>query len=348
VVNVGDIKPGEIGIDFWMKLGWNIQAYNQQNIPRFLNDFAAEQFGPEQADAIAKVLAEYYRLGFTRKPETMDTNSFNAADATQRMADYAAIVQQAQAINDKLPKERQDAFYELVLYPVKVCSEVAHVYLAPDSAEALKQIAADTDYYNNTVAGGKWRGIMTEKGTTNPSYTFQWPRAAAAPPPAPANQDVSINADQFTRNVPMAGAEWQTIAGLGRGGDAVSVFPVTAGNITDPAAILAQSPRLEYDFSAPFTGQVKVTTDAVPTHRINQERGLRYAVAIDDETPKIMDFEQAAAPNNRAWNQNVISNVSVTVTDHALVAHTSHTLKIFMVDPGVCLEKFVISAGTAK
>jgi hypothetical protein len=184
---------------------------------------------------------------------------------------------------------------------------------------------------------------MTEKGTTHPTYTFQWPRTPATPPAAPANENVSINAAQFTRNIPQAGAQWQTIAGLGRGSGAVAVFPVAAASVSDPASILAQSPRLEYDFRVPFTGPIKVTTNAIPTHRINQERGLRYAVAIDDEAPKIMDFEQPAAPNNRIWNQNVIDNNSVTITDHTVTAAGKHTLKIFMVDPGVCLEKFVIS-----
>ena len=42
VVNVGGIKPGEIGIDFWTRLAWNINAYQHDTIGKYLTDWAGD------------------------------------------------------------------------------------------------------------------------------------------------------------------------------------------------------------------------------------------------------------------------------------------------------------------
>lgn len=353
VVNVGDIKPGEIGMEFWMRLGWNVHAYDRQSVARYVSDWAAREFGTAQAPAIADVMTRYYRLGYARKPEALDLTSFNPAEATQRLADYDALLKSAQEISGRLPAEKRDAFYELVLYPVKICTLVNHVYLGPDAAEAVKGIEAETDYYNNTLAGGKWRNLMTVRGTTSGTYGFKWPaipRPAPATPPAPATSptapDLSVSAIHFTRSLARNGAEWLPIAGLGRQTDALAVFPTTVASIAAPDQIVKQSPELDYEFTTDHAGPCEVTVYAIPTHRLNSTRGQRYAVAIDDGVPQLVDFEQTSGDStNPVWQQNVIRNSSVTKTSHTLAAAGRHTLRVFMVDPGVVLEKFVVSPG---
>jgi hypothetical protein len=348
VLNVGDIKPGEIGMDFWLRLGWDIHAYDRTNTAQFLADFAGREFGAEFAAPIADVLSQYYRLGFARKPEAMDMDSFsnqNFNEADRRLADYAALVRQAQAVSDRLPPEKRDAYYELVLYPVKMCALVDQAFIAAsrdqDPAEFLSQIKTETAYYNNTLAGGKWRGMMTEKGTTSSTWGFQWPKPRPVPEmPAPPNSRyVCFEAEHFSRDFARDGAQWQSIAGLGREADSMAVFPTTTPSTT------GASPELDYDFDWPAGGAAQVTAYAIPTHRISPGRGLRYAVAIDDEKPQIVGFDTVAGDNSRDWSRNVIRNAAVTTTDHAIAASGKHTLKIFMVDPGVVLEKFVVSDG---
>ena len=349
VANVGDIKPGEIGMEFWLRLGWDIHAYDRLSVAHYLTDWATREFGREQGPAIAGVMSRYYRLGFARKPEAMDTVSFNPAEAVQRLADYDALVQAAGELNGRLPANRRDAFYELVLYPVKICALLNHVFLGADSAAAMQQIGVETDYYNETLAGGKWRYTMTTKGTTNPTYAFLWPTdpvpaPAAASAPA-ATPELSVNAGHFTRSLARGGSEWLPVAGLGRNADALTVFPTTTPSITQPGQITAQAPELDYDFVSAGAGSVQVTVYAVPTHRINATRGLRYAVAIDDQPPQLVDFEQASGDStNPVWQQDVIHNASVTRTQHPLARPGPHTLRVFMVDPGVVLEKFVVSS----
>jgi hypothetical protein len=73
---------------------------------------------------------------------------------------------------------------------------------------------------------------------------------------------------------------------------------------------------------------------------------LRYAVAIDGETPKVVDIESEEF--SRTWSANVLRASAPGVTQHNIEAAGLHTLKIWMVDPGVVLDKIVIDLGGVK
>ena len=239
-------------------------------------------------------------------------------------------------------------------------------------------IESETKYYNEELAGGKWKNIMTAKGNTSPSWTFKWPQVTRLPnaqhapndqitlaapfsapmltprggaianPPTFAEKDgyVSISAEHFTRNIPRGGAQWQIISGLGRTGDSVAVYPTTVASIDKPENIASQAPELDYDLTSTSAGDVDITTYNLPTRRINDARQLRYAIAIDNEPPQIVDFNQET--EGQPWMQNVARNAAINSTRHKIDAPGKHTLKVWMVDPGVVMEKVVINAGGAK
>src|SRR5665213_4609381 len=72
ILNVGDLKPAELDIEFFLKLARDPGRWPAtQAQAAFLSDWAARDCGPEHAYAIAAILGEYYRLNFSRKPEHM-------------------------------------------------------------------------------------------------------------------------------------------------------------------------------------------------------------------------------------------------------------------------------------
>ena len=95
------------------------------------------------------------------------------------LAEFEAITARAEQIYDLLPDYKKDAFYQLVLYPTRGSKNVVKVNiyglnnlyaqqgrisanLYADLAEQVfRDEAQDTNYYNNALAGGKWRGIMS-------------------------------------------------------------------------------------------------------------------------------------------------------------------------------------------
>ncbi len=103
-------------------------------------------------------------------------------DETQRRLDsFAALRLQADAIGETIDREHADAFYELVLYPIRAADlmnrkwlgmersesyslqgrRASAKYLA-DAVRAQAAIDSETDIYNNRTANGKWRGMMSD------------------------------------------------------------------------------------------------------------------------------------------------------------------------------------------
>src|SRR6478609_1018841 len=76
IVNVGDIKPEEFPLSFFMDQAWNPEAMDLAALGRFPEEWARAQFGPKHAAAIGAILARYSQLAARRKPELLDADSF--------------------------------------------------------------------------------------------------------------------------------------------------------------------------------------------------------------------------------------------------------------------------------
>jgi hypothetical protein len=153
---------------------------------------------------------------------------------------------------------------------------------------------------------------------------------------------VSIEATHYTRKIDTAAARWESIDDLGRTLSSMSVFPVTADSVT-PAP---DSPHLEYKMYLFDAGAVEVEAILAPTLNFVPGRGLRYAVSFDDQPPQTID---ALAHNSQKdWEEAVRDSVRKVKSKHTLAEPGYHTLKFWMVDPGVVLQKFVVNLGGVK
>jgi len=191
IVNVGDIKPGEILSQYFLDLAFDARRLKES--PRdYLTGFMTEPFGADQAREIADIMLGYYDLAWARKPEFMGfgqtewvTQNRHSAfvrgdgeEAQSRIAAYETLVRRAEAVAARLPPDRRDAFFEMVLYPVRDSAalnarilklDLADLYaeqgrasanLYADEAKAAHAvIVRDTETYNS-LRNGKWRGMM--------------------------------------------------------------------------------------------------------------------------------------------------------------------------------------------
>jgi hypothetical protein len=106
----------------------------------------------------------------------------------------------------------------------------------------------------------------------------------------------------------------------------------------------ADSPRLEYDLFFNSTGEAKVRLEVAPTLGFVPGRGLRCAVSMDDSAPQIVDL--LADSSNAVWERAVSDAVRKVVADKIKISQPGHhVFKIWMVDPGVVLERIVIDLG---
>jgi len=196
IVNVGDIKPMEFPIEFFMDYAWDPTQWPADKLPDYTRDWARRQFGSIFADSIARILTLYTKYNGRRKPELLSPDTYsllNYREAEKVVADYNALAAQAQSIDGQLPPEYRDAFYQLVLFPVLACANLNELYftVALNRLYATQGRAATNDLaararqlfekdsilsrdYNKQLAGGKWDHMMDQ---THIGYTsWQEPR----------------------------------------------------------------------------------------------------------------------------------------------------------------------------
>ncbi|WP_198680017.1 glycosyl hydrolase 115 family protein [Aureibaculum luteum] len=157
---------------------------------------------------------------------------------------------------------------------------------------------------------------------------------------------VSINAENYSRKNDGKEAKWEIYHGLGYSDNVSVALPRTAKSQITIENIVKNSPVLEYDFYTFNFGDVNVNVQAIPTHAFFKDRGVRCAVSIDDAEPVLLDFQTFGRSDN--WKKNVLKNATIQVGKQVVNKAGKHTLKIWMVDPGVMLDQILIDLGGWK
>jgi oligosaccharide reducing-end xylanase len=122
---------------------------------------------------------------------------------------------------------------------------------------------------------------------------------------------------------------------------------VTAASVTPPQ----NSPCLEFRMYLFDPRSVKVLAIVAPTLNFVPDRGLRYAVSFDDQAQQTIDIVPKgfdARNGNRVWEESVKNACRIVESTHILSGPGYHTLKIWMVDPGVVLQKILVDLGGLK
>jgi len=218
--------------------------------------------------------------------------------------------------------------------------------------EARRRFARDAELRGlyESAAAGKWTGMMAQ---THIGYTgWQQPdrdvmpemKTLAGPgkpvPPRPPVQwnAVAVDAAHFTRAETAGELAWRTIPHLGRTGTAVAAFRAAT-----EAPAPGKGPRLDYQLSLPKSGAVTIEVQAAPDLDVSGKGQLRYAVALDDEAPQVVNLLAGETP--ATWAKAVAENVRRGVTRHRLAAPGRHRLHIWMIDPQIVLERIVAAWG---
>jgi len=358
ILNVGDLKPAEFDIEFFLKLAWNPHSWNGTNTYDLLGKQITRDFGAANASEITSIMEEYYRLNFQRKPEHMGFapgNLFTGDEAAQRLEAWQKLSAHADAVENNLPPETHDAFFELIGYPVHSAALANEKFLEPEKAqEAQDEIQRLTDVYNNQNAGGKWHLMMSDNphgllaaehgsvvrtnsessGTVQPAK----PGSEDGADFVEENHQVVMEASHASAFIPGRDASWQKIIGIGYNGEVVSVFPTTVAVRTEPEKILAESPCLQYKIYFQDTGDWTFTVRALPTFSVETGKPQRYAIALDDAPPQIISQPFSMSETDRRWQENVLRNAALTPSVYPVTRPGLHTLKIWMVDPGIVID----------
>jgi hypothetical protein len=488
IVNVGDIKPMELPMSFFLDYAWNPEEWNIEKTYSYTQDWAAEQFGPTQAKEISWLLDKYTWYNSRRKPELLDANTYSLyhfREFEKVASQYQNLSTEAEAISNTIKPEWSDAFYQLVLYPINACANLNQLYYCQalnklyyhqdrtftnQMAKKVKELfyidTLLTWHYNHIMSNGKWNHQMDQ---THIGYTYwqqpdtnimpatftyvpvdsakmgvwiegdtgSWPKTNLHPqlpefsrygqgnyffeiynigkktflakiiPSAnwiklsaaneleityqqrvevsidwqklpentstgsiqiqgPSNQIaeiglsieslkqtdlkgfvasnrfISINAHDYQYGGHKKGYRWVNLSRVGKIASGITAFPLIACDTTD----IADNPYVEYDFTAMDTGKMEITLWHCPTLDFKNQGGLRYAISVDNLTPKIVNIHKQATTLD--WNHWVADNIIQTVTTFNIEKAGKHTLRYYLVDEGLVLQKITIDMGGLK
>lgn len=374
ILNVGDLKPMELPIDFWFRMAWNPNQFRPDNLQEYQENFCRQFFGDQFAEEAARLLNLQCKYAHRRTAEQMEARTYNLLNGewNDRLNEYNQLNEDSKALRSKMSNDMHDAFDQLIGFPVAAMANIYNMYYAHamnielekrGSAQAnlwadkveqfFKKDAELTDDYNKRIAGGKWNHMMDE---IHIGYTsWNGPRHNICPKVRRVTADkvnenaeneivikkkdvVILEASDFTEKKDAANAKWQVIPDFGIFKDAVALFPYTVP--TDGSA-LSYGFELKNNRNTP-----KAFLMMAPTFPFNSGRGQRIEIAIDGQVVKTININEASRfiingfhDQNYEWEKTRINKQVLNLPN---LDAGKHTITIKPLDPGVVLERIVI------
>jgi len=359
VFNIGDIKPQEMEMQFGLELAWDVNSWTPEKAYLYSKHWAAETFGEEFAESIGKIKQEYYRLAASGKPEHIFVVSYSDKEIQQRLTDYENLVQASRTVQASIPVRLQDAYYQLIAYPVEgaanmnvkvLAARQSLAYAAAGNPEAMdlssKALAAYqniidlTKKYNTEIAGGKWNGMMNYAPQS--FAHFYAPKVATVfntdkPLPATTVDSVFVTPASNFRAKNDAGQTILTIVGLGIQKSALTVLPLDMTTYT--AANVTSAPYAEYDIPVSEDNNI-IKVRCVPTFPVYTGLKLRYAISVEGVTPVF--FNIATSAETPAWSKNILQGFAFGESKYQSTANKTIKVRVYFTDPGLAISDLTV------
>lgn len=376
VVNVGDIKPAEMELQFFMDMAWDVKKWTPENAHSYAIFWAEQTFGKEFAPEIASIKSEYYRLAQNAKPEHLGIVHFDNESKQERLSAYATLMEKVKKVKAQIPERLQNAFFELIEYPVKGAALMNQKFFyaqmsfeVPESnhpltveysqraKNAFEQIRALTLHYNVVIENGKWNGIITYMPRNLAVYGM--PKVAAPEIlddslKTPKVYDrryldttrveanikpglVSLYATGFKTKHDVDTERIVTMHGLGLNGKSISRYPFQGISYKKEEA--TKAPFVEYVVSLK-AGHYQLSLKCLPTQAIHKSRSLGLAVSVNNGAPQFADVNNPK--EDRTWKMNILRGYSEAVVPFTISKDGETTLRVYLLDTGLALSRIDI------
>jgi hypothetical protein len=163
------------------------------------------------------------------------------------------------------------------------------------------------------------------------------------------NGMVSIYAANFSRQSNKGPIQWKVSDGPGYTAKSLEALPLPKkeGNLsTEAESIKKNNSCAEYDFYSFSSASPGITVFSLPTHPLNKNYSMRYAVSIDNGPVEVVDFRTFGRSGE--WKQNVLRNQAERKIQMPFLTKGKHVLRIYPVDPGVIVDRILIDLGGLK
>ena len=343
VLNVGDIKPAEYQIELFLDMAWNIDEVNEIGVTAHLKSWLEREFGSNRAEELLPAMEAHYQLSYIRKPEFMGNTREEERDPkykvikdlpwseqaiSERLRSYTVLSDVVERMESNIPADRQDAYFQLVKYPVQAAAQMNRKILTAQLARhskadwkqsdaAFDSIASLTQQYNS-LQNGKWNRMMDFQPRKLSVFKRVEHTAATEPMVTDRKMLCKWNAMECTYGKPVP------YEGLG---------------YERKAAGIRKGSSLTFAFDDYGKDSVEVEIRLLPSHPLD-EKQLRFAISVDEAVPQTVSYETKG--RSEEWKENVLRNQAIRKVTLPINKQASHKLVITALDEGVVLDQVIL------
>lgn len=343
VLNVGDIKPAEYQIELFLDMAWNIDEVNEIGVTAHLKSWLEREFGSNRAEELLPAMEAHYQLSYIRKPEFMGNTREEERDPkykvikdlpwseqaiSERLRSYTVLSDVVERMESNIPADRQDAYFQLVKYPVQAAAQMNRKILTAQLARhskadwkqsdaAFDSIASLTQQYNS-LQNGKWNRMMDFQPRKLPVFKRVEHTTATEPMVTDRKILCKWNAMECTYGKPVP------CEGLG---------------YERKAAGIRKGSSLTFAFDDYGKDSVEVEIRLLPSHPLD-EKQLRFAISVDEAVPQTVSYETKG--RSEEWKENVLRNQAIRKVTLPINKQASHKLVITALDEGVVLDQVIL------
>lgn len=343
VLNVGDIKPAEYQIELFLDMAWNIDEVNEIGVTAHLKSWLGREFGSNCAEELLPAMEAHYQLSYIRKPEFIGNTREEERDPkykvikdlpwseqtiSERLRSYTVLSDVVERMESNIPADRQDAYFQLVKYPVQAAAQMNRKILTAQLARhskadwkqsdaAFDSIASLTQQYNS-LQNGKWNRMMDFQPRKLSVFKRVEHTAATEPMVTDRKMLCKWNAMECTYGKPVP------YEGLG---------------YERKAAGIRKGSSLTFAFDDYGKDSVEVEIRLLPSHPLD-EKQLRFAISVDEAVPQTVSYETKG--RSEEWKENVLRNQAIRKVTLPINKQASHKLVITALDEGVVLDQVIL------
>ena len=360
IVNVHDPKVAGYGLELFLDMAWNINCVSESSIEEHYGRWLCRQFGEEAGKLLFPAMREFYKLCGQRRPEFMgwtqveldkkkynrglspihDTE-FSLAELDAYLQRYAATAAEVKRLEGIIPARLKDAYFAAIEYPVLAANAHARKLLlaqkarqtqnaeaAKLSAAAYEEIKTLTERYNNELAGGKWKNLMSMNrrnlpvfGMPDTAYMNDTTDVSVTPNLSVTPNEheyISRNANEYSS----ASEGCKAIQMLGHSMNAVSI---------------PKGGTLDFFFNTSTSGDAVMKIALIPTQP-NDNGDIRFSASIDGGEERVFSLKEPF--RSERWKLNVLRGQAVREINLDGLAAGKHSLRIKALDNHIIMDQW--------
>lgn len=285
---------------------------------------------------------------------------------------FAAVVERIRKAKALVRPELQDAYFAAIEYPV--CAAEAHArkmlwaqkarqlangtttkdmfahqselyHACAESQQAYQEVRALTEYYNEKMAGGKWRRSMNMRPRDLPVF------GAPVLPTLLTDAQVQEWLKKGEKSTVRQLTDWSDTLGVvaRNAADWQQASPGTKviemlGHSMRVVA-LPQGGNVTYAFSTDRDGDYVLRVALIPTQP-NDKGDLRFSVSIDGGQPTVFSLKEPF--RSERWKLNVLRGQAVRELPLKGLKAGRHTLTFHALDPHIVLDQWMVDSKVSR